>query len=63
MRPANVEELIGDEAKARRVLGWVPEVGFDELVQMMVNIDVREQRALAGLCADGCCAHYWHHRP
>jgi GDPmannose 4,6-dehydratase len=49
MRPADVEQLIGDPAKARKVLGWEPKVGFEELVQMMVDNDVHEQRTLAGL--------------
>ena len=49
MRPADVEQLIGDPAKARQVLGWEPKVGFEELVQMMVDNDLHEQRALAGL--------------
>jgi GDPmannose 4,6-dehydratase len=49
MRPADVEELIGDPTKARQVLGWEPRVGFEELVQMMVDNDLQEQRALAGL--------------
>ena len=48
MRPAEVELLIGDSAKAKSVLGWEPKVGFTELVQMMVDNDLREQRALAG---------------
>jgi GDPmannose 4,6-dehydratase len=49
MRPADVEQLVGDPAKARQVLGWEPKVGFEELVQMMVDNDLQEQRALAGL--------------
>jgi GDPmannose 4,6-dehydratase len=49
MRPAEVELLIGDATKAREVLGWTPKVGFRELVQMMVDNDLVEQRALAGL--------------
>ena len=48
MRPAEVELLIGDSTKATTVLGWEPKVGFTELVQMMVDNDLREQRALAG---------------
>lgn len=48
MRPAEVELLIGDPTKARTVLGWEPEVGFTELVAMMVENDLQEQRALAG---------------
>jgi len=46
MRPAEVELLIGDPAKAREQLGWAPKVGFAELVQMMVDNDLSEQRAL-----------------
>jgi GDPmannose 4,6-dehydratase len=48
MRPAEVEMLIGDSAKAHQVLGWEPKVGFEELVQMMVDNDVELQRAQAG---------------
>lgn len=48
MRPAEVEMLIGDPTKARNALGWEPKVGFTELVTMMVENDLREQRALAG---------------
>lgn len=48
MRPAEVELLIGDSAKAKDVLGWEPTVGFTELVSMMVENDLAEQRALAG---------------
>ncbi|HZL05747.1 MAG TPA: GDP-mannose 4,6-dehydratase [Coriobacteriia bacterium] len=47
-RPAEVDMLIGDSSKARTVLGWEPKVGFGELVQMMVENDVVEQRAEAG---------------
>jgi GDPmannose 4,6-dehydratase len=49
MRPADIEQLVGDPTKARQVLGWEPKVGFEELVRMMVDNDVHEQRALAGL--------------
>jgi GDPmannose 4,6-dehydratase len=45
MRPAEVELLIGDSAKAKNVLGWEPKVGFTELVQMMVDNDLELQRA------------------
>ena len=43
-RPIEVERLQGDSGKARRVLGWRPEVTFDELVDEMVENDVRELR-------------------
>lgn len=39
-RPAEVEYLSGDYSKARRVLGWEPEVRFGELVKMMVKTDI-----------------------
>jgi GDPmannose 4,6-dehydratase len=41
MRPAEVDLLVGDPAKARRVLGWEPEVGFKELVRRMVEADLQ----------------------
>jgi GDPmannose 4,6-dehydratase len=40
VRPAEVDYLIGDAAKARRVLGWAPKVSFRHLVEMMVDADV-----------------------
>jgi len=44
-RPAEVDLLIGDPTKARTKLGWQPTVSFNELVTMMVDNDVAEQRA------------------
>jgi GDPmannose 4,6-dehydratase len=41
VRPAEVDLLIGDASKARRVLGWAPKHSFRELVQMMVDADLR----------------------
>ncbi len=40
LRPAEVEYLVGDYSKIKRVLGWEPKVKFDELVKMMVKADV-----------------------
>src|SRR5438445_315951 len=40
VRPAEVDILQADAAKARRQLGWAPRVSFEELVRMMVNADV-----------------------
>lgn len=40
-RPAEVDFLIGDAAKAKKVLGWQPKVTFGELVQMMVTADIK----------------------
>jgi GDPmannose 4,6-dehydratase len=51
LRPAEVDHLRGDSNKARRVLGWRPELTFRELVRMMVDSDVelarREKRSNA----------------
>ena len=38
-RPAEVDELLGDSTKAKKELGWVPMVSFDELVKEMVEFD------------------------
>jgi GDPmannose 4,6-dehydratase len=46
-RPAEVDLLIGDATKARERLGWVPEVGFEELVRMMVRHDLEAEAAKA----------------
>jgi GDPmannose 4,6-dehydratase len=40
LRPAEVDLLIGDPAKAKAKLGWQPEVNFEQLVQMMVDHDL-----------------------
>ena len=41
MRPADVDQLIGDSSKAREELGWEPTVSFEELVVMMVDSDMK----------------------
>ena len=56
LRPAEVDLLQGDASKARSVLGWEPEVRFEELLEMMIGADLelaRQERALvdAGLKA------------
>ena len=40
LRPAEVDHLIGDPAKARTALGWKPAVNFKGLVEMMVDADI-----------------------
>jgi GDPmannose 4,6-dehydratase len=40
LRPAEVDLLLGDSSKARRVLGWEPKVSFRGLVQMMCEADL-----------------------
>jgi len=44
IRPADVNHLRGDAGKAKKTLGWKPEVSFKELVEMMVEADVERVR-------------------
>ena len=43
-RPSEVDQLLGDSTKARKVLGWEPKVKFRELVKMMVDADLELAR-------------------
>jgi GDPmannose 4,6-dehydratase len=43
-RPTEVEHLLGDPSKARRVLGWKPKMRFADLVVMMLDADVEEAK-------------------
>jgi GDPmannose 4,6-dehydratase len=45
MRPAEVEHLLGDSTKARRVLGWEPKVSFEQMIRMMVEADLKRVKA------------------
>lgn len=48
-RPAEVDFLLADSSKARRILGWEPEVAFPELVRIMVDADLADlERKLKG---------------
>ena len=50
IRPAEVEFLCGDAAKAREKLGWEPRVSFEELIEMMVEADLEAvQKAENGI--------------
>jgi GDPmannose 4,6-dehydratase len=40
VRPAEVDVLLADASRARKELGWTAKVGFDQLVQMMVDADL-----------------------
>ena len=58
VRPAEVDLLLGDASKARRMLGWEPKTSFEDLVRLMVDADIalvqeemahgRRQRDTAG---------------
>jgi GDPmannose 4,6-dehydratase len=47
LRPAEVDHLIGDASKARKVLGWEPSVSFKQLVEMMVDADLERLSGVA----------------
>jgi GDPmannose 4,6-dehydratase len=40
-RPAEVDRLVGDASKAKRELGWTPRVAFRELIELMVDADLK----------------------
>jgi GDPmannose 4,6-dehydratase len=39
-RPTEVDSLVGDASKARKMLGWQPQINFDQLIQEMVEYDI-----------------------
>jgi len=52
-RPAEVDTLLGDPTKAREKLGWVPEVGYEQLVREMVETDLELARRDAHMTQHG----------
>ena len=58
-RPTEVDVLLGDADKARRILGWKPKVSFDGLVDMMVAADLelaRKERTLLDAGYGAACS-------
>lgn len=50
-RPTEVDDLIGDYSKAKRILGWGPKVKFKELVKIMADADFNNQKSgIIGNC-------------
>jgi len=49
LRPTEGEQLVGDNTRAREVLGWEPTVPFEQLVAMMVEADLASEKKLAGI--------------
>jgi GDPmannose 4,6-dehydratase len=43
LRPAEVDTLLGDSTKARALLQWAPTIGFDELIRLMVEADLKAE--------------------
>lgn len=52
-RPTEVETLIGDSSKAKKMLGWVPEITAQEMCKEMVAFDLSEAKRLSLLKAHG----------
>jgi GDPmannose 4,6-dehydratase len=44
LRPAEVDVLLGDPTKARRVLGWAPEISLEQMIAEMVEADMERHR-------------------
>jgi GDPmannose 4,6-dehydratase len=53
MRPAEVDLLLADSRKARRVLGWQPSVDFRRLVEMLVDADIASLAGAGGAAEAG----------
>ncbi len=60
LRPSEVQTLLGDASKARDKLGWVPRIGFEQLVHEMVDADLAAARRDALLRRHGYSAHDAH---
>ncbi len=48
MRPAEVDVLLGNPARARQILGWTPATGLEDMAAEMVEADLARHRARAG---------------
>lgn len=44
IRPAEVDHLIGDASKAKKILKWTPKTDFNQLIEMMVKSDLEMER-------------------
>ena len=44
LRPAEVDHLIADASKARKILGWKPKTSFEDLVKIMVEADLQKEQ-------------------
>ena len=58
-RPNEVEHLLGDSTKARKQLGWKPEVEFEQLVHMMVDFDLNLAKREKLLMDEGYLKPTW----
>jgi GDPmannose 4,6-dehydratase len=59
-RPTEVDTLLGDAGKAQRVLGWKPEISFEQLIDEMVQEDLESARRDALIAREGFRAYRYH---
>jgi GDPmannose 4,6-dehydratase len=59
IRPAEVDRLCADPAKAREELGWEPKIGFEELIAMMVDADLELLASSGGVAGDSFGTDSW----
>ena len=52
-RASEVETLLGDASKAKEILGWQPEISFEDMVEEMMREDVRRAAQEATLGREG----------
>ncbi|MBD2804158.1 GDP-mannose 4,6-dehydratase [Xenorhabdus sp. ZM] len=52
-RPAEVETLLGDPSKAKKILGWEPEISVNEMCSEMIKNDLQQVKAIAILKSHG----------
>ena len=45
LRPAEVDVLVGDASKAKKILGWQPKTSFKEMIKIMVEADLKIEKA------------------
>jgi len=46
MRPAEVDVLVGDAAKAKKIFGWQPKTSFQEMIKIMVEADLQREKSV-----------------
>jgi GDPmannose 4,6-dehydratase len=51
LRPAEVDHLVGDASKAKRLLGWAPSITFEQLIAMMVDADLARHSGVRATAA------------
>jgi GDPmannose 4,6-dehydratase len=59
IRPAEVDRLCADAAKARDELGWEPKIGFEELIAMMVDADTELLASSGGSAGEEFATESW----